>query len=178
MTKKEKAKDRVTEVMIGVAASTLLILSVFAIAWACLAPPTAFSAPADVATSETQWGDVVPTNTVKSVVADAGFATRSYVDKVAGDALFALTNDFAANTLPAEAVQPVPYVSCDTIQAEAVQPVPAVPPAAWYDRVEADEGSRAYWVLVSARERAGRGEDVSWLRVVFADTLARWMAKE
>lgn len=71
-----------------------------ACALAVCSPRTAFSAADPEETAETRWGDVVPTNTVESVVADAGFATRSYVDKVAGDALFALTNDFAANFTP------------------------------------------------------------------------------
>jgi hypothetical protein len=69
----------------GMAAVLLLVLALFA--------------PRDVF-ADTAWGDVVPTNTVESVVADSGFATTGYVHSVAAEALYALTNDFAANFTP------------------------------------------------------------------------------
>lgn len=93
-------KDKIIDVMIGFSVSTLSALSVFGLAYACFAPRSAFSAPAAVATADTQWGDVVPTNSIGSVMASAGMATVEYVDRVVSEALVSITDDFAKNFTP------------------------------------------------------------------------------
>ena len=47
----------------------------------------------------------------------------------------------------------------------------------WYNRIEAETGSRAYWILYTAREKARCGESTDSLAAEFAQTLARWMAQ-
>ena len=48
---------------------------------------------------------------------------------------------------------------------------------AWHDRIEAETGSKAYWILYTAREKARCGESTDALAAAFVQTLARWMAQ-
>jgi len=81
-------------------------------------------------------------------------------------------------TLEVSAVPAVEHAEESQIEVEPVVPVqhPVAHPA-WHDRIEAEKGSRAYWILYAAREKARRGEDIDALAAEFAQTLARWMAK-
>lgn len=47
----------------------------------------------------------------------------------------------------------------------------------WYNRIEAETGSRAYWILYTAREKARCGESTDALATAFVQTLSRWMAQ-
>lgn len=81
----------------GLAASLATASAVVGLLFAVLAPRSAFSAEV---TRDTKWWDAPPTNTIVEVLEGVGVATTDYVHKVAADALFALTNDFAANFTP------------------------------------------------------------------------------
>ena len=48
----------------------------------------------------------------------------------------------------------------------------------WYERFHAVGGSKLYWILKVARERAEQGEDVSRLKAVFDATMNRWLMEE
>lgn len=78
----------------GLAAS---LATASAVAGLLFAPRSAFSAEVS---QDTKWWDAPPTNTIVEVLEGVGVATTDYVHKVAADALFALTNDFAANFTP------------------------------------------------------------------------------
>lgn len=81
-------------------------------------------------------------------------------------------------TLDVVAIPVVEHAEEAQIEAEPVVPVQRLDAQpAWYDRIEAEKGSRAYWILYAAREKARRGEDTDALAAEFAQTLARWMAK-
>lgn len=91
---KEKTRDFLISFLVNVAA----VLAVCGLAYVVFAPRSVFSAT--TVTPATQWGDIRPTNSVGSVMEDAGFATTGYVHAVAYQALVALTNDFAENFTP------------------------------------------------------------------------------
>lgn len=81
-------------------------------------------------------------------------------------------------TLDVVAIPVVEHAEEAQIEAEPVVPAQRLDAQpAWYDRIEAEKGSRAYWILYAAREKARRGEDTDALAAEFAQTLARWMAK-
>ena len=87
--------------------------------------------------------------------------------------------DFAEEvTLDVVAIPAVEHAEESQIAVDPIVPVqhPDAQPA-WHDRIEAEKGSRAYWILYAAREKARRGEDTDALAAEFAQTLARWMAK-
>lgn len=48
----------------------------------------------------------------------------------------------------------------------------------WYERFHAVGGSKLYWILRVARERAEKGEDVSQLKAAFDATMNRWLKEE
>lgn len=45
----------------------------------------------------------------------------------------------------------------------------------WYEKFSAVEGSKLYWILRVAKERAKRGDDVSSLKKAFDETMAKWL---
>jgi hypothetical protein len=45
----------------------------------------------------------------------------------------------------------------------------------WYEKFSAVEGSKLYWILRVAKERAERGDDVSSLKKAFDETMAKWL---
>ena len=74
-------------------------------------------------------------------------------------------------------VQPIPPAEDVGMEASAVTPVAcASPRGEWQDKIEAPDGSRAHWILFSARKRAARSEDTACLRGLFAATLQKWMS--
>lgn len=93
-------KEKTKELLIGVVINALMVLSLCGLVWALFVPHSAFSATTPKVDAETQWGDIVPTNSVGAVISDAGFASTGYVHEVAYQALKALTNDFAKNFTP------------------------------------------------------------------------------
>jgi len=81
-------------------------------------------------------------------------------------------------TLEVSAVAPVEHAEEAQVEADPVVPVQRMDAHPdWYDRIEAEKGSRAYWILYAAREKAVRGEDTEDLAKVFAQTLSKWMAQ-
>jgi len=88
------------EVLIALAANVLMALALCGLAAVVFAPHSAFSAPDPGVSAATRWGDVKPTKTIGEVAEAAGLATKDDVAQAAADALFALTNDFAANFTP------------------------------------------------------------------------------
>lgn len=91
-------KEKTRDFLLSFLVSAVTVLAACGLAYAVFAPRSAFSAT--TVTSATQWGDIRPTNSVGSVMEDAGFATTGYVHAVAHQALVALTNDFAENFTP------------------------------------------------------------------------------
>lgn len=82
-----------------------------------------------------------------------------------------------APTVDAFDVSPVPLAEEVVAEASETATVPkADERGEWYERIEAKPGSRAYWVVFAAREKAKRGEDVAHLRRVMSDTLAKWFS--
>lgn len=81
-------------------------------------------------------------------------------------------------TLEVSAVPAVEHAEEAQIEVEPVVPVqhPVAHPD-WHDRIEAEKGSRAYWILYAAREKAVRGEDTEDLAKAFAQTLSKWIAQ-
>lgn len=45
----------------------------------------------------------------------------------------------------------------------------------WYEKFSAVGGSKLYWILRVAKERAERGEDVSSLKKAFDETMEKWL---
>lgn len=81
-------------------------------------------------------------------------------------------------TLEVSAVAPVEHAEEAQVEADPVVPVQRLDAHPdWYDRIEAEKGSRAYWILYAAREKARCGESTDALAAEFAQTLARWVAK-
>lgn len=83
-----------------------------------------------------------------------------------------------ASSLSVSAIAPVHHAEESQIEADSVVPaqrLDAYP--SWHDRIEAEKGSRAYWILYAAREKAVRGEDTEDLAKAFAQTLSKWMAQ-
>lgn len=87
--------------------------------------------------------------------------------------------DFAEEaTLEVSAVPAVGHAEESRIEVDPVVPARRVDAhPGWYDRIEAERGSRAYWILYAAREKARRGEDTGALAVEFARTLSQWVSQ-
>lgn len=45
----------------------------------------------------------------------------------------------------------------------------------WYEKFEGVGGSRVYWILMLAREKAAKGDDVSKLKKAFDTSMTRWL---
>lgn len=83
-----------------------------------------------------------------------------------------------AATIDVAEIVPVSQAQMTQVEAEPVLPVqPASERTAWHDSIEAENGSKAYWILYMAREKAVRGEDTEDLAKAFAQTLSKWMAQ-
>ena len=81
-------------------------------------------------------------------------------------------------TLEVFAVPAVEHAEASQIEADPVVPAQRLDEhPAWHDRIEAEKGSRAYWILYAAREKARCGESTDALAAEFVQTLARWMAQ-
>lgn len=48
----------------------------------------------------------------------------------------------------------------------------------WYEKFEAAGGSRLYWILKLAREKAARGESVEDLKRAFDTSMTRWLTQD
>ena len=71
------------------------------------------------------------------------------------------------------------YVALVSATVKDVQPADLVKiRTEWYERFHAVGGSKLYWILKVARERAEKGEDVSRLKAVFDATMNRWLMEE
>lgn len=94
------------------------------------------------------------------------------------EVLHVKVEEAVAVTIDVAGVVPVEQAQMSQIEAEPVLPVPpASDRSAWHDSIEAEKGSRAYWILYMAREKAKRGEDTGPLARAFAQTLAKWMSQ-
>ena len=83
-----------------------------------------------------------------------------------------------AATIDVAEIVPVSPAQMTQVEAEPVLPVqPASERTAWHDSIEAENGSKAYWILYMAREKAVRGEDTEELAKAFAQTLSKWIAQ-
>ena len=81
-------------------------------------------------------------------------------------------------TIDVSEVVPVELAQMCEVEADSVPPVtPASERTAWYDSIDAEKGSKAYWILYMARERAKRGENTDDLAKSFVETLYKWMSQ-
>lgn len=79
----------------------------------------------------------------------------------------------------APAVAAALYAALVRATVKDVQPADLVKiKAEWYERFHAVGGSKLYWILRVARERAEKGEDVSQLKAAFDATMNRWLKEE
>lgn len=114
------------------------------------------------------------TNVVRRAKAETAVAFSQVVDAIQEVSIEAKAASVVA---PNPEAIPVSSNSVDAVALEAASEEIDRLRRPWYEKMSAPYGSKAYWVLRIAKDRASRGEDVSKLKETFDDIVKNWLSK-